>query len=207
MNAFLETAAGNPENQDRGAIIHSGERLILCIADGAGGLSGGTEAACLAIEFVRQNATELQDAPACVRLLQRMDQAVAKDAKAGETTCAVAVAVAQRIFGASVGDSGVWFVGPGAVTNLTERQARKPLIGSGIALPVVFESAKKVGDLLLLATDGLLKYTSAERIANIANTCRKGNIADAARQLIELVRYPSGALPDDVTVIVASEHS
>jgi hypothetical protein len=47
----------------------------------------------------------------------------------------------------------------------------------------------------------LLKYTSAERI--IA-TCRGHPTGDAAQRLIELVRYPSGSLPDDVTIILTS---
>jgi serine/threonine protein phosphatase PrpC len=53
MNPILKTAAGNHENQDRGAVINSGSGLILVVADGAGGLSGGSEAADMAVEIVR----------------------------------------------------------------------------------------------------------------------------------------------------------
>jgi hypothetical protein len=53
---------------------------------------------------------------------------------------------------------------------------------------------------LLLAIDGLLKYTSA---GLIAETCCQHPPEMAAKRLIELVGYPSGALPDEVTVIVA----
>ena len=59
------------------------------------------------------------------------------------------------------------------------------------------EKLSKTG--VLLATDGLLKYTSPDRIMEV---CRRNSADEAARQLIELVRYASGALPDDVTVIV-----
>jgi hypothetical protein len=52
----------------------------------------------------------------------------------------------------------------------------------------------------LLSTDGLLKYASSDRIAS---TCLSADHAEVGRKLIELVRYPSGALPDDVTVVVA----
>jgi len=42
-NSYLEsnhrTAAGNPENQDRGAIIRRGKAMLLIVADGAGGTS------------------------------------------------------------------------------------------------------------------------------------------------------------------------
>ncbi len=54
--------------------------------------------------------------------------------------------------------------------------------------------------LVVLATDRLLKYANSDRIVA---TCRDhADQAEAAQQLIEFVRYPSGALPDDVTVIL-----
>jgi PPM family protein phosphatase len=200
MKPIFITAAGNPENQDRGIIIHDGPRLVLCIADGAGGRSGGAEAAAMAVEFIRKNATLADSAGSCSELLHRMDAAIANDPAAGETTCALVVLTLGEIFGASVGDSGAWLIqGGGAHLNLTVAQQRKPFIGSGDALPVPFERPRQDG-LLLLATDGLLKYTSAELIAE---TCLQHAPEESARRLIELVRYPSGALPDDVTVIIA----
>jgi serine/threonine protein phosphatase PrpC len=200
MNPVLLTAGGNPQNQDRGLILHDGGQVVLCVADGAGGLSGGAEAAILAVEMVRQNAFLLVNADACVELLRNMDAAVAKDSIAGETTCALAVLTSAEIFGASVGDSGVWLIPEiGDHLNLTHAQQRKPFVGSGTAWPIPFRHARAAGSLLL-ATDGLLKYTSAERIIAL---CRERSVDVAAERLIELVRYPSGALPDDVTLILA----
>jgi hypothetical protein len=86
---------------------------------------------------------------------------------------------------------GAWVVKKNGLRNLTERQSRKPLIGSGAALPMPFFYNRTENGILLLATDGLLKYASAERIANV---CRQQKQAEAARALIELVRYPSGVL-------------
>lgn len=204
MRATLETAAGNPENQDRGEVIEASIGLVLVVADGAGGQSGGAEAATLAVELVRQKASELCEASACVALLQSMDQAVCQDPVAGETTCALAVVTRAGVYGASVGDSGVWVINEGGFTNLTERQSRKPFIGSGSASPGPFEYKITERDSLLLATDGLLKYTGSERIVAI---CHDEVGWHVPRRLIELVRYPSGALPDDVTVIFASSDS
>jgi len=200
MKPILLTAAGNLENQDRGLVIQDGLRLVLCVADGVGGLSGGAEAATLAVELVRQNASLISNADSCAEVLRKMDAAIARDSVVGETTCSLAIVTSDEIFGASVGDSGVWLIPEEAIhLDLTQAQQRKPFIGSGSAWPVPFRRRKEAGGLLLLATDGLLKYTSAERI--IA-ACR-GHSADvAAQRLIELVRYPSGALPDDVTVIL-----
>jgi hypothetical protein len=43
--------------------------------------------------------------------------------------------------GASVGDSSAWLISPaGEVTDLTAQQRRRPLLGSGEALPVQFEA-------------------------------------------------------------------
>ncbi len=199
MNAILETAAGNPENEDRGAVMESSAGLVLVVADGAGGRSGGAEAATMAVEFLRQNASLINSADSCAQLLSRMDAAIANDSTAGETACAFVVASPSRLIGASVGDSGVWLIPEsGAFLDLTRGQQRKPFIGSGAAWPVPFEHPNPKGSLLL-ATDGLLKYTSAERIIAV---CREQPAETAAQRLIELVRYQSGALPDDVTLIL-----
>ena len=201
MRAKLETAAGNPENQDRGGVIEASIGLVMVVADGAGGQSGSAEAAGMAVELVRQKSNELSDANACVAFLQSMDRAISKDQVAGETTCALAVVTRDGVYGASVGDSGVWVINESWFINLTERQTRKHFIGSGSAWPSSFEYRTTDGDSLLLATDGLLKYTSSERIVTV---CRDEVASNVPRGLIELVRYTSGALPDDVTVIFAS---
>jgi PPM family protein phosphatase len=200
MKPILLTAAGNPENQDRGLVINDGPRVVLCVADGAGGRSGGTEAATMAVEVIRQNANLLINAESCAEALRKLDAAIYKDANAGETTCVVAVATLEEIFGASVGDSGAWLIpATGNHIDLTQGQHRKPFIGSGSAWPDSFLRSREAG-CLLLATDGLLKYTSPERINTV---CREHPADFAAQRLIELVRYSSGALPDDVTIIVS----
>jgi PPM family protein phosphatase len=201
MRAILETAAGNPENQDRGAVIECGSWLVLVVADGAGGLTGGAEAAALAVEFVRQNVHELNDSNSCVNLLQRMDRIIARDKVAGETTCALAVVTDEQVYGASVGDSGVWVIAQSGFIDLTQGQFRKPLAGSGAAWPFQFTHKTTGAERLLLATDGLLKYIPPDRIVATSNN---HDAPEAAKRLIELVRYSSGALPDDVTVILAS---
>jgi len=198
MKPILLSVAGNPENQDRGLIIDDGPRVVLCVADGAGGRSGGTEAASMVVEFVRQHANQLTDADSCAEVLRKLDAAIAKDVIAGETTCVLMVVTPEAIFGASVGDSGAWLIpASGNHLDLTQAQPRKPFIGSGSAWPVSFRRPRQGGGLLL-ATDGLLKYTSAERIIT---TCREHPADVAPERLVELVRYQSGALPDDVTVI------
>src|SRR5262249_53542640 len=131
----------------------------------------------------------LRDASACVALLQSMDQVVCQDPVAGETTCALAVVTRTGIYGASVGDSGVWVITERGFTNLTEHQSRKPFIGSGSAWPSPFDYKITDRDSLLLATDGLLKYSSSERILAV---CLNHAGSEIPRTLVELVRYASG---------------
>jgi serine/threonine protein phosphatase PrpC len=197
---ILQTAAGNQENQDRGGIIGHGSKQILIVADGAGGISGGTEAAEVAVEYVRLHARLLDGPESCASIFRKMDQAIAEASDAGETTCALAVLSYEQIFGASVGDSGVWLIGIDTFVDLTRTQYQKPLIGSGAAWPVPFARPRVAGELLLLATDGLLNYAHADRIAA---ACRGWNAELSAPGLIDLVQYPSGALPDDVTFVLA----
>jgi serine/threonine protein phosphatase PrpC len=157
----------------------------------------------MAVEFVRQNAGRLKNASACGTLLHDMDHAIAMDRDAGETTCTLAVVDEDLVFGASVGDSAAWIIDEASdrYTDLSSGQIRKPFVGLGGARPFVFSYRKKKGQRLLLATDGLLKYSSPETIAAVS--C-EASVESSASRLIELVRYPSGDLPDDITVILAS---
>lgn len=200
MKPMLMTASGNSENQDNGVILNNGPHTIICVCDGAGGTSGGREAAVLAVEFVQQNIKLIANSESCVELLRRMDKTVSLDKVAGETTCVILVIAPDTIFGASVGDSSAWmFPSNGRPIHLTQYQQKRPFIGSGEARPASFNHAKDLGKVLV-ATDGLLKFTSPEKIIAV---CRENPTDDAGAKLIELVRYQSGKLPDDVTVALA----
>ena len=54
MSAKLESAAGNPEDLDRGAVIEPSIGPVLVAAGGAGGQSAGAAAAIMAAASVRQ---------------------------------------------------------------------------------------------------------------------------------------------------------
>lgn len=66
-------------------------------------------------------------------------------------------------------------------------------------MPVAFNSSLLEGTLLV-ASDGLLKYTSQEKIAEMIASVDFDGIAE---ELVALVRYQSGALPDDVSILLA----
>jgi serine/threonine protein phosphatase PrpC len=198
MNAILRTDAGNPENQDRGLVLDRGSKLVLCIADGAGGRSGGREAATKAVQWIRECAMSLTDINPCLHALRQLDEALESDVDAGETTCVIAVVEDGNVYGASAGDSGAWLVRPGGIVDLTKNQVRKPFLGSGAICPVAFMHTCEHGEHLILATDGLLKYASPSQIGEV---CRLNEIEQIPERLIGLVRSRFGALPDDITVI------
>lgn len=180
--------------EDRAA--HFVTRLggVLVVADGAGGTGDGARAAEAVIAAVATNL-ELHDAEAWAALLARVDMAL----RHGETTVVVVSIAGDQLRGASVGDSGAWLIDADGYRVLTEGQPRKPLLGSGRAVPVPF--AASLGErTLLLASDGLLNYTSPQRITDLAMA---STLPGLAKRLCDLVRLRSGALPDDVAVLLA----
>jgi serine/threonine protein phosphatase PrpC len=189
-------------DQDRILIRPHRDGALLVLADGSAGFSGGREAAEMAVAFFECWAAEYAGAPTpegLVSALRSLDCEIGLDLYAGETTCVVAVAGEEGLTGASVGDSGALLIGPDSVRDLTARQHRKPRLGSAAARPVGFTYREPEG-VLLLASDGLLDYSTHDRIAGIV---RAHEPAEAVAALIESVRLRSGELPDDVSVVVA----
>lgn len=102
------------------------------------------------------------------------------------------------VLGASVGDSEAWLLSEGATCVLTEGQQRKPLLGTGRARPVAFKQHCGAGTLLA-ATDGLFKYVPPERIRK---SMEGPDLDHVAQELSEMPRLLSGALPDDVGLVL-----
>jgi len=177
--------------EDRLLVERRGERTVAIICDGAGNGGRGALAAELAVaELARIGQAGFAD---WVRALLAVDQLLKRQADGGETTCVVVdISDDGECRGASVGDSGAWMLPRGSpVRDLTAHQHRARL-GSGQACPVRFK-AQLMGRLVL-ATDGLFKYIRAAD----THTCAARGV-DA---LIDSVRLKSGALQDDVAVIL-----
>jgi len=188
------------ENQDRVVTRVFDGALFVALADGAGGQMGGARAAQIAVDVAlgcAQNAPDLQglDWAGC---LERADAAMESDAEAGITTAVVLAAGEGWLAGASVGDSEAWLIGANSSVDLTAHQRRKPFVGQS-ARGKTF-GAKWDGETLLVGSDGLFKYVSRETVEAIARGAELEAVADA---LLERVRYPSGALPDDVSLVLA----
>jgi serine/threonine protein phosphatase PrpC len=182
--------------QDRVRLLALERGLFAVIADGAGGLVGGAAAAdAICHALVYADSSNRED------WLTRRDQMLAGSSSTG---CAAAVVVSisedGTIDGASVGDCEAWIFGQGGPIELTESQHRKPLLGTGAAAPVRFTAHLSNGTLLV-ASDGLWKYMKHAAIAGMA-VIRPLEAAVAA--LVDGVRLRSGALQDDVAVMICS---
>ncbi len=190
--------------EDRAEIIAAVRSQVLVVADGVGGRAGGGKAASLLLELAGDVAPQVTrlDAPAWARFLTEADLIVHDDADGGETTAVIAQVSddGRRIVGASVGDSEAWFVTPEGLFDLTEAQRKKPFLGSGSAHAVPFTlPVSPSGGTLLIATDGLFKYASQERILDAV---RLPDAEAAADELLNAARLRSGSFSDDIAVLL-----
>lgn len=191
-------AASGRVSQDVAEVLTLEDGLLVVVADGAGGISGGRAAAEAVVAAVRAlvAAGGHLDPDRLVRHLRSVDDELVTHA-AGETTAVVAVVTNDVVAGASVGDSEAWIVTASEVHDLTCDQDRRRL-GSGRADPVVF--GRVLPDAkLIVGTDGLFKYLPRKVIAGIVRDLETQAAAD---ELVRRVRLPSGTLVDDVAVIV-----
>jgi hypothetical protein len=78
-------------------------------------------------------------------------------------------------------------------------QQRKPLLGTGEAVPKPFASPWD-GSSLIVGSDGFWNYIHKERL--LADL-RFIDFPVLAKTLAEMVRLPSGSLADDVSVVCA----
>lgn len=200
MEVAVRVLAASAYGEDRALALPTAGGYLVAVADGAGGTGNGAAAADRLIAFISK-LVEAAESTDWFDALCSFDDELSAGRSGGQTTGVVAFVTADRVVGASVGDSSAWLISPaGAIADLTANQRRKPLLGVAEALPVVFE-AERGGGRLLLGTDGLFKYTAAERIVELA---ARGSAAEAADALVNCVRLPSGGLQDDVAAVLVS---
>lgn len=171
------------------------DRIVIALADGAGGTAGGERAAEAVIEAVA--AAQGDDWTAVLTELELDPDRLGP----GQTTAVVVSVTLDGIHGASAGDSGALVIRDGQIEDLTRGQQRKPLIGDhSVARP--FTAGPLGGGTLLVASDGLLRHARPDEIVRIASG---PDLAAAARALVGLVRLPSGEVPDDVAIVLCRE--
>ena len=207
-------AGGHSVNQDAFEVRrHPGNpHYLLCaIADGQGGRAGVREAATLATRAALDAAAvvtpdKLFRAGTWRALLGGADACVARDPAAGFTTLAVFCLDADRVCGASSGDSAVLVLAAaGSPVIVTDRQRKNPPVGSGGAVFVPFRANLAPPWAVLAMTDGVWKYAGWNDILNIAPGRQGEEIIDALLGRARLQRTQE--LQDDFTLIVLQSPS
>ena len=189
------TAGYRAQCEDQVAVFSANDRTVIVVADGAGGLGEGSAAAAAVIREVASEFERIHSADQWSAMLRQTDHRIGS----GESTAVIVDVRPYGIAGASVGDSQVWIIEDGMMTNLTQNQIRKPLLGSGEALPTSFVHPPLRG-VLLAASDGLFNYAKPESIVRIAS---ENDFFTIPKKCLEAVRLPSGDLWDDVGIVAA----
>jgi len=175
-------------------------KLIVCVADGTGGISGGAKAAELFVDGVRRATLDssfgINDPAAWIALLEALDKEIALDPLAGETTGVALVVASGMIVGASCGDSKAYLYGPSGWQELTSCQLRKPRLGTGQAKAKAFLT--EAHGTLVVGTDGLFDYVSLDDMAPILLRASD----EAGNALVRLVLDQHKRLLDDISVVV-----
>lgn len=205
---------------------------LLMVADGMGGHQAGEVASSLAVaEVARAYYAAPSDdlAASLAHALQAANQAIYRHAQAthGEqgmgTTVAAAVIRGRSVQLASIGDSRIYLLRGGAITQVTQdhswvaEQMRAGILTPAqaanhpqrnlvmralgkreAAQPDFFSGELKAGDALLLCSDGLTGHVRDEELAEIAGASPPDL---AVRRLVDLANSRGGS--DNISVIVA----
>ena len=198
MLAITSRLENSVRGEDRLALRVDDDRLIVVVADGAGGTGAGAAAAqtvCDAVLALPPGPESWENVFFAVdRLLLR--------STAGGLAAAVVVEIVDGVIrGASVGDACAWLVESFQITDLTVNQRRKPLLGSGDADPIAFGPMPFRGRLLV-ASDGLVTYARRFELQ-----CRAvvGSLEQSAAALLEAARLGTGRFQDDVALALAED--
>lgn len=173
---------------------------ILIVADGAGGINNGNQAAKDLIQQLGRadlSISQVREPMFWPHILHETDQRILGYRHGGETTAVVAAVCDEQVYGASVGDSSAWWIDENDWYDLTAKQIRKPLLGSGSSKAMPFGPVPMRGTLML-ASDGLTNYAKQQPVLEMI----RAEGIKCARELINLARLPTGELQDDTAVLL-----
>lgn len=211
-SALTFTEVGGHRQNEDAAIVqqHPADPTVwICaVADGQGGQAGGGPAARLACKATIDAAAKC-DPPNLLNpavwssILRTADEAVRLDAEAGFTTLIGLCVNADRIVGASSGDSAALLVNAEEETKLTFGQHKNPPIGSGGAFAVPFMKRVRTPWQLLVMTDGVWKYAGWGKITETALRERGSSLIE---ELQKAARLPgSGEFQDDFSIVLLAD--
>jgi len=207
--------------------------FLLAVADGIGGHAGGSVASALAVQTLRENIRPGDGFDPKARLTDSFlkanrliyDQAVREPLLAGMgTTMTAAIVEGERIAAANVGDSRLYLLRDGDLSQVTEdhswaaEQRRRSLLSESDIQRSPFRSmitrslgyledvevdtfalSAGAGDVLMFCTDGLHGLVPGKKIARILKKHPEPKAACFA--LIEAAKNAGG--DDNITVVVA----
>ena len=200
-------------NEDRFLVREARGTLLLAIADGVGGVPGGEVAADAAVVALEERfftaPPELSIEDRMAEAIREANTAVLRAAESSGKTSAASTLVVAAVRGdraviANLGDSRAYLVRDGAPRQLTDDHSGS--IAHGITRfvgdphgvqPDIFVEDLRVGDRLVLCSDGLTRHVEPAEIASHVAADDLGAAADA---LIALANSRGGE--DNVTVIL-----
>jgi serine/threonine protein phosphatase PrpC len=201
MDVFTRVVDGG-RNEDRIHVAVRDDRVLIVVADGAGGTSAASETAEAICEATREfDDLRVADSDAWCNILRQLDVDLARIG--GQSTVVVVELIGNRMFGASVGDSEAWVVSEEEVLAVTSSQRRKPLMGNGTARPAPLAAVELQG-CLLVATDGLFKYARRQTIIDVI---RANSGDNALTMLVKAASLPGGKLQDDIAIVLCQAHA
>jgi len=211
--ARSDTGRVREGNEDRWLVRRYGSTVLLAVADGVGGSSGGEIASGVTVETLAASfATARSKENARTALasgVQRANEAVLRRGaelghpQAASTLVAVAIRGREACI-ANIGDSRAYLIRHGAPRQITTDHSGGPtssitrFLGDARGVqPDIFVETLEAGDRLVLCSDGLTRSISdAEIAARAAGT----DPARAADELVALANERGGQ--DNVTVII-----
>lgn len=220
-----DTGRARAENEDRFAVanIPGMELPMLVVADGLGGHNAGATASQMIVDLLPQSVTAAGGANPVEDLcrgVQAVNVHVLRESRSNPaligmgSTLAVVIVVDQYMIALNVGDSRIYLLSNGVLTQISEDhtlEKKSPELAHVLtraigveerAVPAVSVLRVAAGDRFLLCSDGLTDEVSDEEIAEILGS---HSPRDAARQFIKTANARGGH--DNITVIVSHVES
>ena len=196
VRSSVRVEQAGSRGEDRAVIYPFADSTTVVLADGAGGTTGGAEAADLLITTL---AKPLPPVPValCDALLEA-DTALDTDRFSGTAACALLCFDNKTLAGAVVGDVDVFRISGDSIESLVEHRDVKSTLGRNECWPASFEMHRATMRVLL-CSDGLWKYIKRKNIVRAASIADLDTAADA---LVNETRLPNGTLQDDVSVVL-----
>lgn len=234
-NALTDIGLVRRENQDA---CYTSERPVgnlpnlFIVADGMGGYQGGKQASERALQTMIQsieNDTETEVFKVLDKAIQDANRRVFCEANEESslqgmgTTVVAATIVDNKLYVANVGDSRLYTVSPGMITQITKDHSlveemvrlgelerskarshpKKNMITRAVGAledckADFFEVRLKEEESVLMCSDGLTNMLDDEQIRNIMNSQR--DVIEKSEKLVEAAKNSGGE--DNITVVV-----